>query len=378
MNYTIISAWYNVREKENHELKNDNDMKHFCTPEYYYKCLKLLLEKEFPIIIFTEPSCEKKIWDLRPLHLHNLTRVIIKDYDELSMYCYFEKYCLNHLKSPIPNLDPLKFTPLYKFLVLQKTEFLKEGAMANPFSTKQFAWMDTRLHSVYNMDINETNNIFESIDPNRILIHQMAYTTKEEIEDKNNFYQYTRGKIAAGFFGGYFDKVIEFANLCKQEIISSINQNLALTDEMVYAYVVGKNPNLFNPYFGDYSEMLKNVLYVKNNAHLPVLFMYTSFNCGNHYYTSKVCDALTKGLIENFFNLSLNDTFNVWYNNYVANYWLNNKQKCKNIINELYDMCLINNDMKSYIDSKYNFFITNISYLNDEELTQKFKTLFLK
>jgi Bacterial protein of unknown function (HtrL_YibB) len=372
MDYTIITAWYNLREKENHQLKNDDTMSHFCTPAHYYNSLKLLLDKSFPVIVFTEPSCEEKIWENRPKELHHLTRVIVKDYDELSMYCYFEQYIKNHNKNSILNVDPIKFTPLYKFIVLQKTEFLKEGAMINPFSTKQFAWMDTRLHSVYNMGIDETNEIFSKIEPNKLLIHQMAYTKKDEIQDRKNFYLCTRGKIAAGLFGGYYDQVMKFAKLCKQEILDSINDELAPTDEMVYAYVVGKNPELFTPYFGDYSEMLKNVLYVKNNAHLAINFMNISFNCGTHYYTMKVCEALKKGFDKEYFNLSIEHIFNVYYYNYVANYWLGNKERCVIILEQLYDICQTNENMKNYVKDRRDFFMKNISYLNNKSMINKY------
>lgn len=375
MSYTIITAWYNVRKKEDAELKNDETMKHFCTPAFYYKCLKLLLNKKFPIIIFTEPSCENEIWEMRPQELHHLTRVIVKDYDELSMNCYFDKYTKNHYKNPIHNLDPIKFTPLYKFIVLHKTEFLKEGAMMNPFSTKKFAWMDIRLHNTYDMDITETNEIFNKMDQNRLLIQQMSYVNKNDVQDRKNFYLCTRGNIAAGFFGGYYDQVIKFAKLCKTEIIESINDELAPTDEMMYACVVGKNHDLFNPYFGDYGEMLKNVLYVKNNEYLAIRFMNNSFNSGTHYYTAKACEALKTGFDEKYFDLTTEQIFNVYYYNYVANYWLGNREYCVDILNKLYNICEHNENVKNYVKDRRKFFIDNISYLNNNQLLTKYENI---
>ena len=61
MDYTIVTAWYDVRDKENNPYKGDVDMKHFCTTESYLSSVKKMFEKPFPLIIFTEPKYEKKI-----------------------------------------------------------------------------------------------------------------------------------------------------------------------------------------------------------------------------------------------------------------------------------------------------------------------------
>jgi hypothetical protein len=91
MSYTIITAWYDVREKENHPNKDDEDPQFFCTMEWYFKSAKLLFEKEFPIVIFTEPRFQDYILSVRPAHLHHLTRFIFRDYEELAFYTHFKK-----------------------------------------------------------------------------------------------------------------------------------------------------------------------------------------------------------------------------------------------------------------------------------------------
>jgi len=87
--YTIITAWYDVREKENHELKDDTTNRFFCSPHWYFDSAKQLFEKPFPMVIFTEPKYKDKILEARPQHLHAITRFIYRDYDELAFYTYF-------------------------------------------------------------------------------------------------------------------------------------------------------------------------------------------------------------------------------------------------------------------------------------------------
>ena len=80
MEYTIVTAWYDVREKENHPLKEDTTNQFFCSMDWYFDSAKLLFNKAFPMVIFTEPRFRDKILEARPPELHSMTRFIFKDH----------------------------------------------------------------------------------------------------------------------------------------------------------------------------------------------------------------------------------------------------------------------------------------------------------
>lgn len=372
MDYTIVTAWYDIRDKENNPYKGDDDMKHFCTTEYYLSSVKKMFEKPFPLIIFTEPKYEKKMMEIRPKELHHITRFIVRDYDQLNLYFLYNKYKENHENNVICNLHTEKFTSLYKFLVLQKPDFVKQAVMMNPFNTSKFAWMDMRLHDVYDMQMHETDRVFMEFSPDRVHMMQMEYTCPSEIENRSYFYSYTRGKIAAGFFGGYSGPLINFANLCKEEIEYCCNNGFAPTDEMIFSYVVGKNQDLFYPYVGDYSSVLKNILYIREYLYLALRFLEESFQKGSHFYTSKITESIRIGYLKGEFNLSNKEVYDVWYYGYVSNYWLNKKEKCKNLLEELYEIACLRKDVSDYIKSIFDFFKYMISYIEDKELVNKF------
>ncbi len=372
MDYTIVSAWYDIRNKEDNPLKEDTEMKFFCTNDHYFSSSKEFFNKPFPLIIFTEPKYEEKIWDSRPKDLHPLTRVIVRDYDQLSQYSLFSKYEENHKNNVIWNLKGEKFTALYKFMVSQKPDFVKQAVMMNPFNTSKFAWMDMRLHCVYNMSIDETNRSFMDMTKDRVKIMQMAYTLPNEIENRSYFYSCTRGKVAAGFFGGYAKPLIEFANLCKEELEYCSNNGFAPSDEMLFSYVIGKHPNLFDPYFGDYSSVLRNQLYVRENSYLASKFLEVSYERGNHFYTVKASESLRIAYLKKELDLSAKDIHDIWYYGYVANYWLNNRDKCTSLLEELYDIACVRKDLADYIGSVFDFFKYMISYIGNDTLVNKF------
>lgn len=370
--YTIVTAWFDVREKENNPLKDVENNGEFCTVNHYMKSIKLLFEKDFPLVIFTEPKYEKKMWDTRPSYLHYKTRVIVKQVEDLNMQNLFDKFIEGHELHPIHNLHKEKFTGLYKFIVNQKTEFVKDVIMMNPFDSEKFAWMDLRLHDVYDMSIEETNQVFAGFDSNHVTITQCRYTHSQEVTNRNDFYSNTRGRVCAGFFAGTKGPLLEFCKLCHNEFVSSVEKGLAPSDEMIYASIVAECKELFHPHVGDYSDVLRNLPYIKKNADWAMAFLQATFDNGKHSWTYKLAEKIRLGIVNKAIHLSYQDTYKVWYYNYVANYWLGNREHCKEILDEFYVLLKDNKELACHLKSVYLHFRENIIYLNNTEMVNKF------
>ena len=362
--YTIVTAWYDVREREDHPYKENQENRFFCSTNTYFKSAEPFFNKPFPMVIFTEPRFEKMIKDARPPALHHLTKFMFKPYED---YQLLDTYLEKHKIHKIDNLTQEKFTGLYKFIVNQKVNFVKETILMNPFSTEKFAWMDLRLHCVYDMDMEECDQVFSTLDPNRVKLMQMAYTPSHEVAYRNVFYWVTRGKVAAGFFAGYKAPLLKFCELCQTEFIESLNQDLTPTDEMIYAYIVGKNYDLFDPYTGDYPQCIQNIMRTCSSTHLCLNFLNKAIEDSNDYYIWKTADNLRKGYKENRFQLNADNLFKIWYYNCVANFRLGHHDNCKILLKELKDLAiqypdimsslkLVENDMKPMLETT-DFFL---------------------
>jgi hypothetical protein len=137
--------------------------------------------------------------------------------------------------------------------------------------------MDMRLHVVYDMSVEETIEIFNEIPEDRVLITQCSYTHTNEIGDRRGFYEWTRGKVAAGVFLGSRDALLKFCELCRQELLVSISEGLCPTDEMIYSVVIARNNGLIEPHIGDYSDVLRNMSYNRGSTHLAINFLNVPF-----------------------------------------------------------------------------------------------------
>lgn len=373
MEYTIVTAWYDVREKENHPDKEDTTNQFFCSMDWYFDSAKLLFNKPFPMVIFTEPRFRDKILEARPKELHSMTRFIFKDYDELPFYTHFKAYEENHKNFRIQNVTQEKFTALYKFIVNQKTHFVKEAIEFDPFKTPKFAWMDMRLHCVYDMSVEETNQAMADIPPNQVKLMQMSFT--DPVHDRHDFYAWTRGKVAAGFFGGDKEAVLMFCELCQKEWLEALRAGTAPTDEMIYAFVISHNPYMFDLYVGEYSECLKNQFQIQAGLHLVFPFLQTVFDRGLHHYTIALSERIRRGYRNRKIDLTPDQIHKIYYYGYVANFWQQKREICSLILNEYFDLAQTNHLVAEHIRGCRDFLREMVGYIGEPVLTDRLMSI---
>ena len=329
MDYTIVTAWYDVRTKEDHPMKDKTTDDFFCTTATYFEKAAPFFQKPFPMVIFTEARFRESILAARPLEFHDKTLIIVKEYEELDLFDQLPTFTENHNTNPVINLDVQKFTPLYKLLVNHKTNFVREVIETNPFQTTSFAWMDLRLHSVYNASVEETTEVINNIDPNRVKLMFMCDLPLWHINGRHDFYSWTRGKVAAGFFAGRREPLLRFAKLCQEELMEAIREHMSPSDEMIYSFVTAHHLDLFDPYVGEYCDCLRNQLILKNSLHLAIPFFRTSVERGNTFFVARLADQLRVGQLENHIGMCPGDKQFVWFHGCVAHFQLGNREFSK-------------------------------------------------
>lgn len=302
-----------------------------------------------------------------------MTRFIFKDYDELPFYTHFKQYEENHNNFLIQNVTHEKFTALYKFIVSQKTHFVKEAIEFDPFHTPRFAWMDMQLHCVYDMSVEETTKSMADIPPNQVKLMQMSVT--DPVHDRHDFYAWTRGKVAAGFFGGDKEAVLRFCNLCHKEWLEALRAGTAPTDEMVYAFVISHNPYMFDVYVSEYSECLKNQIQIRAGLHIVFPFLQSVFDRGLHHYTSALSERLRKGYQAKDIELNAEHIHKVYYYGYVANYWHQKRHICAALLNEYFYLAQTNPSVADHIRGCRDFLIQMIDYMGDPTLTDRLRSI---
>jgi hypothetical protein len=326
---TFVTAFYKLRIKE-------NDQYNICASvDRYLKAAERFYNKDINLVVFIEPDEELRnhVKKHREGKEHK-TLVIERPYEELKLWPKLNRFIETDKNYHIPNLDFKKFTPLYYLIINNKVEFVNEAIDINPFNTPRFSWIDFRSFELSPITDENFNKIGDLVANDRIHINMMCYTSKNEIKNKYEYYRFFRGNVAATFWIGGKNELKYFIEKCRHELEWCLNNGFAVTEEMIYGYVLGTNPELFYPYIGDYGESLINFEGIHKNIWLAFRSLDKAINDCNWEYVKFISEIIIKSHNMNFTPIDNNALYHVYIKAFNAYNHLNDNN---NLIIKLED-----------------------------------------
>ena len=105
--------------------------------------------------------------------------------------------------------------------------------------------------------------------------------------------------MCSGFFTGRADYFKQFNNYIIEEFYDCLEKGYGHADEQLYSIVYWKHPEIFEPYCGDYTEMITNYDTVTDRVTEPVRnLIRNSFEHGDYnvclWACSKVLPSINK------------------------------------------------------------------------------------
>jgi hypothetical protein len=165
--------------------------------------------------------------------------------------------------------------------------------------------------------------------------------------------------------------MLKFCELCEKEFVLAVSEEMAPTDEMIYSYVIAYNPGLFEPYVGEYCDCLRNLQNARGSHHLVFPFLQKSFDSGNHEYTIAVSRGLRRAFLAGEIELSAENIHKSWYYGYVAHFWRQHRDTCRDLINEYFDIAPRRSDVAEYIRGMNGFLRDMIGYMGEPALIDR-------
>lgn len=361
---TFVTAFFKLREKE-----NNKNTEGFCSVEKYLESSKILLEKDINLIIFIEPELKEHVMNYRKNLMHK-TLIITKKFEELRLWPRLNDFVKGDQRYHISNLDVKKFTPLYHLVINSKVDFVEEAIVLNPFNTPRFAWIDFRAFDLSPVSDHFFRKMVE-IEDKRIRINMMSFTIKSEVQNRADYYKMMRGKIAATFWIGGKTELLQFIKKCQQELEWCLNNEWSVTEEMIFGAIFAENPELFNPYCGDYCDSLSNFDISRRNLWLSA----TSFkfalvnNCFDYVI------LLGKYLLDSHHHpegakLDLYHQYEVYYNMILTYNKLNRKQDVIQLLKEWLNLANSNEELKNRIRTRKDFLLGMVHSEQNNEINQ--------
>jgi hypothetical protein len=218
----------------------------------YIEYGKKLINSEQNKIIFIEESIYTNYIKDEIIDNSNTIFIFI-NLKDLYLYEYYDKLINFDIITDNYNKDTIE----YMFVQCNKTEWVKEAILKNPFNSEQFIWIDFGIYHVINNDDdfyrclnNLNNNTYDNI---RIPLGSPDFTNKDIFKNIIWFF-------LGGIFGGHKDPLLQFADIMKKKCVNIIENNQTIFWEVNIWYLIHTEfPDLFLGYNADHNlTMLQN------------------------------------------------------------------------------------------------------------------------
>jgi len=230
---TIVSAF----------LTNLNS---FRSVDKYIEYGKKLINSEQNKIIFIEEDAYTTYIKSEITNNSNTVFIFINKLD-LYFYEYYNKLDNFDVITDNPTKDTLE----YMFVQCNKTEWIREAIIKNPFNSDQFIWIDFGIYHIVNNDdefykgINNLNT--KSYENVRIAKGYVNLTDKDIFK---NIIWFFLGSI----FGGHKDVLLQFADIMKNKCIDIMENYKTIFWEVNIWYLIHNEfPDLFLGYNADHN-----------------------------------------------------------------------------------------------------------------------------
>ena len=238
---TLVSGLFDLERRE--------DRRPRALTSYLQDAL-YVLGLDAPLVLFVDPELARFCRTERDrLGFGDRTLVVARPLESLRAYGRLREI----QRLPVfLNASAAKDTPLFQIFTYAKIDLLEEVMTQDPFNTEFFAWIDAGIAHV------AVPPVTFPAPSDRIAVLEMCAVAPAEIADRRGFYDYERGRLAAGFIRGGRASVSELARAFRAELDEAIACGVRPNEQQVLSYLSASRPDLFAPYFGDYASILCN------------------------------------------------------------------------------------------------------------------------
>jgi hypothetical protein len=213
---------------------------------------KSLFSAKLNIIIYTEPKLVDMIKNLnRPDNTK--TEIIVCPLEKLPFYIqYYDKIveCRNSMK--LIGGSQNKDTPLYTMLTWCKFDLLNRATMK--CDSTNLLWVDFGLSHV------TSESQFENLDKLKLTekckIMSLRPSYPDEIHE--GFFRSINGRTGGGLMMFNRYKMGQYYRLFKETINLLLSNGYSPLEEDVLTIIRVSNPDMFDVYFGDYPDLIRN------------------------------------------------------------------------------------------------------------------------
>ena len=325
-NWTLVTAYFNLTKcYDASEEINKRDS------NYYFSHSISTLSLPYNLVIYCDEESYNKIKEIRPDYLKDKTEYIICNFDDFKFTkngCKlnenFSDYRIkiNENRKKYPYYFDNRNTASYYLFCMARYIMLKETIERNTFKSTHFCWINFCIERMGYKNLIHLDEAL-SINRDKFSTCYIDYIPESLINDVSTYFKWGRCSMCSGFFTGNGEYMYKVCDLIENKFLEFLEKGYGHADEQLYSPVYFENPDLFEHYYGDYTEMITNYVYIYDRAEPPIYnFIKNSYNNSNYIKCYEGCKFVLNSWILG------KCIINNEYLNHLFNYYMN----CKKIL----------------------------------------------
>ena len=200
---------------------------------------------------------------MRPAHLLSKTRFIILEFHDIPIVSENFERIDGSRKRRNYCPDPRNTTSYYLFC-MSRYYLVLQSIKNNPFNSTHFAWCNICIERMSWKCGMYLPSIWKQ-QRDKFSTCYIDYQSKKWTLNLEEYYRYGRCGMCSGFFTGNIKYFSQFCNLILSKFSKMADIGLGHADEQLYSLVYFDNPEIFEFYYGDYTEMIINYCTIKDH-----------------------------------------------------------------------------------------------------------------
>jgi hypothetical protein len=281
--WTVVTAYFDLAARKDAvpEIKERNDA-------HYLRHATATLALEQNLVVFCEPKSLDAIKAKRPAHLADRTRYVTMEFSEFPLYVHLDKVEQSR-KGKWQYGDHNRNCPAYYLLCMARYAMLKKVITENPFESTHFAWLNICIERMGPSNVKYLPEVFSEF-RDKFSTCYIDYIRKDEFPE---VIDNGRCSMCSGFFTGnaYYMKL--FCDKIEEKFLYYLDQGYGHADEQLYSPIYFDHPEIFEVYYGDYTEMVTNYHWIRERASEPLrLLIRRSFGARDFVTCRPACEKL--------------------------------------------------------------------------------------
>ncbi len=300
--WKFVTAYFDLtkREDASNEIKQRDST-------HYLNNANSTMAIPFQLVVYCEEKNIEQLKKIRPIHLQDKTEYRIIDFDNIPLVKkYYQIIKENRIKNQY-QFDARNTASYYLLCMVRYWIMLQE--IDHNDGTTHYSWINICIERMGFQNLMHINDIV-STNRDKFSTCYIDYQPKQLVNNYKEYYRYGRCSMCSGFFTGNRYYMTQFCNKILNIFDEVTNAGYGHADEQLYSIVYFRNPEIFEFYLGDYSEMIANYSHVYACTNKPLyLVISRSFEYRDWNVCMKTCKILMDSVDKNYAHLS-SDEFN--------------------------------------------------------------------